>query len=131
MLPWKQFYRPTPYSSETKEQIWQTVFTDCHDCFCGCTEPFSHFANLLIPPDHPDRNLTIDQLIHKNYKRQLCLFGGKEEKDGGGEETKSLLQRKYPKRRKRRRLYRRKRRRAPRRRYRRRTKVRRKKNKYL
>ncbi len=78
-----KFYRPTPYSPETKQQIWSTIITDAHDMHCGCTEPISHLLNDLIPPDHPDRHLTIDQLINKNYRRQICLFGGKEEKDGG------------------------------------------------
>lgn len=79
------FYRPTPYSPETKHQIWTTIFTDSHDEFCGCTEPFAHLADILIPPDHPDRQLTLDGLIKKNYHRQLCLFGGKGEKGGTGE----------------------------------------------
>lgn len=84
MSDYLKFYRPTPYSSETKQQIWSTIITDAHDLHCGCTEPISHLINDLIPPDHPDRQLTVDQLIKKNYKRQLCLFGGKEEKDSGG-----------------------------------------------
>lgn len=78
-----KFYRATPYSAETKQQIWSTIVTDAHDLHCGCTEPISHLINDLIPPDHPDRKLTIDQLVKKNFRRQLCLFGGKEEKDGG------------------------------------------------
>lgn len=78
-----KFYRPTPYSAETKQQIWSTIITDAHDMHCGCTEPISHLINDLIPPDHPDRHITIDQLVRKNHRRQLCLFGGKEEKDGG------------------------------------------------
>ena len=78
------FFRPTPYSAETKQQIWSTIITDAHDLHCGCTEPISHLINDLIPPDHPDRHLTIDQLVRKNFRRQICLFGGKEEKGGGG-----------------------------------------------
>lgn len=94
------FYRPTPYSQETKEQIWSTIVTDSHDEFCGCTEPFSHLANLLIPPDHPDRHLTINQLVRKNFRRQLCLFGGKGEEGGTTQEeepsTENLKQEKEP-----------------------------------
>ena len=84
MSTYLKFYRPTPYSAETKQQIWSTIITDAHDMHCGCTEPISHLLNDLIPPDHPDRYLTIDQLVKKNYRRQICLFGGTEEKDGGG-----------------------------------------------
>lgn len=83
MSTYLKFYRPTPYSAETKQQIWSTIITDAHDMHCGCTEPISHLINDLIPPDHPDRHLTVDQLIKKNYRRQICLFGGTEEKDGG------------------------------------------------
>ncbi len=83
MSTYLKFYRPTPYSAETKQQIWTTIITDAHDMHCGCTEPISHLLNDLVPPDHPDRHITIDQLVKKNYRRQLCLFGGKEEKSSG------------------------------------------------
>lgn len=93
MSTYLKFYRPTPYSAETKQQIWSTIITDAHDMHCGCTEPISHLLNDLIPPDHPDRYLTIDQLLKKNYRRQICLFGGTEEKDGGeAEEDPSTKQ---------------------------------------
>lgn len=81
----KEFYRPTPYNSTTKNQIWSTIFTDSHDLHCGCTEPAAHFLNTLIPPDHPARHQTIDNFINNCYRRQICLFGGAEE-TGGGEE---------------------------------------------
>lgn len=84
MSDYLKFYRPTPYSAETKQQIWTTIVTDAHDLHCGCTEPISHLINDLIPPDHPDRNLTINELVTKNFRRQICLFGGKEEKGFGG-----------------------------------------------
>lgn len=79
-----EFYRPTPYNKETKQQIWSTIFTDAHDLHCGCTEPAAHFLNELIPPDHPQRHTSIDSFINNCYRRQICLFtGGKEEKDSG------------------------------------------------
>lgn len=77
------FYRPTPYNKETKEQIWNTIVTDAHDEFCGCTEPSAHLLNNLIPPDHPARKQTIDSFINNCFRRQQCLFGGKEETSGG------------------------------------------------
>lgn len=83
MLQHRKFYKKTPYSTETQDQIWSTVFTDTHDLYCGCTEPVGHFLNNIIPPDHPDRHLTVDQLVHKTYKRSKCLFGGTEGKDSG------------------------------------------------
>lgn len=82
-----KFYRTTPYNRETKEQIWGTIFTDAHDCICGCTEPTAHILNNLIPPDHPARHQTIDSYITNCYRRQICLFGGKEEKSSGEADT--------------------------------------------
>ena len=90
MSDFLKFYRPTPYNKETKEQIWGTVFTDTHDQFCGCTEPAAHFLSTLFPPDHPARTQTIDSFIKSCYKRQICLFGGKEEKDGTTEADADL-----------------------------------------
>lgn len=81
------FYRTTPYNKETKEQIWGTIFTDAHDLHCGCTEPTAHILNNLIPPDHPSRHQTIDNYIFNCFRRQLCLFGGKEEKSTGEAST--------------------------------------------
>lgn len=81
------FYRTTPYNKETKEQIWGTIFTDAHDLHCGCTEPAAHILNNLIPPDHPSRHQTIDNYITNCYRRQLCLFGGKDEKSTGEAST--------------------------------------------
>lgn len=78
-----KFYRPTPYTPETKEQIWTTITTDAHDEFCGCTEPVFHLLSILIPEDHRDRHKTVDELIKEHYKRQICLFGGREDAAGG------------------------------------------------
>lgn len=98
MSQFLRFYRPTPYNKETKEQIWGTIFSDSHDQFCGCTEPAAHFLSTLFPEDHPARNQTIDNFIKSCFKRQICLFGGKEEKDGtteaeGGPTTKENTER--------------------------------------
>lgn len=80
-----KFYRPTPYSPETKETIWHTIVTDSHDTFCGCTEPILHLINNLIPPDHRDRHQSIDYIIKRGFKaqHQLWLSGGGAATDGG------------------------------------------------
>ncbi len=96
---------------------------------CGCTEPISHLLNDLIPPDHPDRHITIDQLVKKNFRRQLCLFGGKEEKSRWRGRRRPFYKRKYKRTKRRRRPYRTKYRRTYRRSRRRRKKVRRKRPK--
>lgn len=78
-----KFFKTTPYSPETKEQIWTTIVTDAHDQICGCTEPVFHLLSLLIPEDHKDRHKTVDQLIKTHFERQKCLFGGQEETSYG------------------------------------------------
>lgn len=79
-----EFYRRTPYNKETLQQLWTTIINDTHDCHCGCTVPFVHLLDILFPPDHKDRHLTIDDIIKREKKFIKCLFGGTEEKDSGG-----------------------------------------------
>ncbi len=127
------FFRPTPYTPETKQQIWATILTDSHDLHCGCTEPISHMLHELIPPDSKYRHWTIDQFIKYTHKRQLCLFtGGTEEKGIGEAVAGPSTERPYKQRRRRRRrpTYRRRYYRTHKRR-RRRSKVRRKKKTLL
>jgi len=80
-----KFYRPTPYTPETKESIWHTLFTDAHDEFCGCTEPLLHLLNNLIPEDHRDRHQSVDYIIKRGYSAQkkLWLSGGGAAAAGG------------------------------------------------
>lgn len=78
------FYRRTPYNPETQEQIWQTIFSDAHDAFCGCCQPLAHLLSHLIPPDHKYRHWTVDQVIKRELQENKCLFGGEEEENGGG-----------------------------------------------
>lgn len=79
----EHFYRRTPYNKETQEQIWNTIFTDSHDAFCGCCQPLAHLLSNLIPPDHKFRHWTVDQIINRELLQNKCLFGGKEEASGG------------------------------------------------
>lgn len=77
------FYRRTPYNPETQEQIWQTIFSDAHDAFCGCCQPLAHLLTHLIPEDHKFRHWTVDQIIKRELQQNKCLFGG-QDADGGG-----------------------------------------------
>lgn len=79
-----EFYRRTPYNKETLQQLWTTIINDTHDCHCGCTVPFVHLLDILFPPDHKDRHLTIDDIIKREKKYIKCLFGGTEEEDTTG-----------------------------------------------
>jgi len=79
----QDFFKPTKYNNETKNQLWMSVLADTHDCICCCDTPFAHLLASIFPPDHRDRQLTIQEIIERDYKE--CHFGGKEERSGGGE----------------------------------------------
>lgn len=51
-----------------------SMLADSHDIHCDCNSPFSHLLVNLFPPGHKDRDLTINQIIKRDF--QLCLSGG-------------------------------------------------------
>lgn len=54
--------------------------SDAHDIYCNCESPFAHLLASIFPPGHKDRDLTITQILKRDYK-QICRSGGPE--DGG------------------------------------------------
>lgn len=78
----KDFFKPTPFNEDTKTQIWMSQIADSHDNFCNCTHPFAHLFASILPPGHKDRNLTINQILERDYK-ELCRGGGPEDASGG------------------------------------------------
>ena len=83
MLSSKDFLKPSQYNLDTKNQLWCSVIADSHDSICGCNQPFAHLLASIFPPGHKDRNLTIDQILIRDYK-ELCLSGGAAAENGGG-----------------------------------------------
>lgn len=77
------FYKFSPYDSDTKQQLWLSQMTDAHDTWCGCTEPIAHFLSAIFPPDHKDYNCTIKQIVTRRHKELQWYFGGKDERSGG------------------------------------------------
>ncbi len=69
------FYKPTPYNPETLNQIWMSEISDSHDIWCNCNGPFAHLLASIFPPGHQDRDLTINQILKRDYKQQ-CHSGG-------------------------------------------------------
>lgn len=82
----KDFYVRTKFNSDTQNQIWMSQLADGHDNFCNCDTPFSHLLSSIFPPGHKDRNLTINQILARDYK-QKCRSGGTAERNSGGENT--------------------------------------------
>lgn len=82
MLSSKDFFKPTTYNNTTKDQLWCSIIADSHDSNCGCNWPFAHLLSLLFPPGHKDRDLTINQILQRDYQ-ELCLSTTGEEDKGG------------------------------------------------
>ena len=82
----KDFYTPTPYNQDTKNQIWLSQIADSHDNFCNCNHPFAHLLASIFPPGHKDRNFTINQILARDYKEK-CLSGGTADANHGLEHT--------------------------------------------
>ncbi len=80
----EDFYKPTPYNQITKNQIWLSQIQDSHDNFCNCHCPFSHLLASIFPPGHKDRDLSINQILQRDYT-EACRSGGTGEENHGGE----------------------------------------------
>lgn len=78
----EDFYKQSYYNFDTKNQLWCSQITDAHDNFCCCDHPFAHLLSTIFPLGHTDRDLTINQILERDYKQ--CHSGGKEEENGGG-----------------------------------------------
>lgn len=59
-----------------------SILADGHDNICHCPCPFAHLLATIFPPGHKDRDLTINQILERDYK-ELCLSGGGEEESHG------------------------------------------------
>lgn len=73
----KDFFTPTPYNQDTKNQIWMSQIADSHDNICSCDHPFAHLIANIFPVGHKDRDLTINKILLRDY-REKCLSGGPE-----------------------------------------------------
>jgi len=76
------FFQKTNFNEETQNQIWMSQITDAHDNICRCWHPFGHLLASIFPPGHADRELTINQILLRDYKEK-CLSGGEGETSHG------------------------------------------------
>lgn len=77
------FFVKTTYNNETLTQLWMSQIADSHDSICKCDCPFAHLLCSIFPPGHQDRDLTINQILQRDYK-EACHSGGQEEEKPGG-----------------------------------------------
>lgn len=82
MLNSKDFIKKTTYNNDTKNQLWCSLIADSHDIWCGCQWPFAHLLSTLFPPEHQDRELTINTILERDYKEK-CHFSGEGETSTG------------------------------------------------
>lgn len=75
-LSGSDFYQPTHFNRETKDQLWMSIIADSHDSNCNCETPFAHLLANIFPPGHKDRDLSINQILQRDYK-QTCRGGGR------------------------------------------------------
>jgi len=75
MLCSKDFFNRSQYNNETKEQMWMSIVGDAHDSICNCQFCFAHLLSCIFPIGHSDRNLTINQILARDYKEK-CRSGG-------------------------------------------------------
>lgn len=61
--------------------MWMSEIADSHDIWCSCDTPFSHLLASIFPPGHTDRNLSIQEILTRDY--QQCHSGGEEERGLG------------------------------------------------
>jgi len=73
----KDFFKPTHFNPETKTQLWMSILADSHDSTCNCDTPFAHLLANIFPPGHKDRDLTINQILERDYK-EACRGGGRD-----------------------------------------------------
>ncbi len=64
---------------------------DGHDNFCNCKTPFAHLLASIFPPGHKDRDLSINQILLRDY-RETCHSGGEEETNHGTLTTTELTE---------------------------------------
>lgn len=69
------FYHKTKYNLDTLNQLWMSQLADSHDIWCDCLTPFGHLLASIFPPGHQDRDLTINQILDRDYKEK-CHSGG-------------------------------------------------------
>ena len=78
----KDFYSPTKFNQDTKNQLWMSLIADSHDCSCDCDTPFAHLLASIFPPGHKDRDLTINQILQRDYTAK-CHTGGRDAESHG------------------------------------------------
>lgn len=60
-----------------------SILSDSHELVCNCNFPFGHLLSIIFPLGHSDRDLTINQILLRDYKEK-CHSSGAGDASGGG-----------------------------------------------
>lgn len=77
----EDYYKNCTYNAQTKNQLWMSQIADSHDIWCSCPTPFAHLNSSIFPPGHQDRNLTVQQILTRDFTE--CHSGGEGEENPG------------------------------------------------
>ncbi|BAF76075.1 hypothetical protein [Torque teno midi virus 5] len=91
LLSTRDFYSPTRFNQDTKNQLWMSIIADVHDSTCDCPTPFAHLLSSIFPPGHQDRDRTINEILARDYKER-CHSGGLADEDPGSAATRDIKQ---------------------------------------
>ncbi len=81
-MPHSAFFTAPKYNHLGRQQLWVDACILAHDSWCGCDHPIAHLIDSLLPLGHKDRDLTVQEIISRDYAIK-CHSGGEEERDGG------------------------------------------------
>lgn len=56
--------------------MWLSIVGDSHDSICSCQYCFAHLLACIFPIGHSDRNLTINQILQRDYREKCHSTGG-------------------------------------------------------
>lgn len=77
-----RFFSAPKYNHIGRQQLWINACIFSHDAWCGCDCPIAHLIDSLLPIGHKDRDLTVKEILSRDYQVR-CRSGGQEEESGG------------------------------------------------
>lgn len=81
-MPQSNFFTAPQYNHLGRQQLWVDSCILSHDAWCGCNCPIAHLIDSILPLGHKDRDLTVQEILSRDYSVR-CRSGGEEEVSGG------------------------------------------------
>ncbi len=88
------FFKPTHYNPDTRNQLWMSVIADCHDSICNCWHPFAHLLASIFLLVIRTVILQFNKYLKEISKKHAILGGAGGEShgmaDGGDEDFRGI-----------------------------------------